>query len=423
MRLALAGLGLALATPLLGLDPTVQISQYHLQVWGEEHLPSPIITQLLQTRDGYLWIGTPEGLARFDGARFEAFTPVTTDGVVPSYILALAEDVTGVLWIGTANGLVRFWDGTFTHFSARDGLPQDVVMSLAAAPDGSVWIGTNGGGLCRLRDGRFTTLTTRDGLGSDFPLALQVDREGSLWIGHLRSVDRWRDGRIETVLPVGRLVASPPGSDVRLLTPEGPAVWRNGGIVPDPQAPAGTLRILDDRDGGLWLGVADRGLCRGHGGQIACAGLQWILPQAEGAPPIDVEALVEDRAGNLWIGTDRALVCLSNPRVVPLGPREGFPSETARTVVEDRAGRLWAGGADGLIVPTRTGWRLVTTRDGLPANHVTSLLAARDGTVWVGTEAGVRVWREGRLALPPSPLTAAATLFSTSRRTPPGESG
>lgn len=423
MRLTLAGLAVALATPLLALEPGLRISQYHLQVWGEADLPSPNITQLLQARDGHLWIGTPEGLARFDGARFDAFTPVTTDGVVPSYILALAEDATGVLWIGTANGLVRFWDGMFTHFSTRDGLPQDVVMSLAAAPDGSVWIGTNGGGLCRFRDGRFTTLTTRDGLASDYPIALQVDREGSLWIGHLRSVDRWRDGRIEAALPVGRLVPSPPGADVKLLTPGGPAVWRDGGIAPDPRTPGGTSRFLDDRDGNLWLGVAGRGLCRVRGGEVACSGLEWILPRAEGAPPMGVEALIEDRDGNLWVGTDQALVCLSSPRAVPLGPPEGFPSETARTVAEDRAGHLWAGGADGLLVPTGAGWRLVTAREGLPVNHVTSLLAARDGSVWVGTEAGLRVWREGRLVLPPSPSTTAAPSFSTSRRTQPEESG
>jgi diguanylate cyclase (GGDEF)-like protein len=409
-RLTLAGLLAALAAPLLALETDLRLSQYHRQVWGEADLPSPIITQLLQTRDGHLWIGTPEGLARFDGAHFDAFTPVTTDGVVPSYILAMAEDATGVLWIGTANGLVRFWDGTFTHFSTRDGLPQDVVMSLATAPDGSVWIGTNGGGLCRLRDGRFTTLTTRDGLASNYPIALQVDREGSLWIGHLRSVDRWRDGRIQTVLPAGRLVSSPPGADVRLLTPEGSAVWRNEGIVPEPRVPAGTSRFLDDRDGNTWIGVVDHGLCRVHDGQVECSGLEWIPPQAEGAPPTGVEALIEDRDGNLWVGTDRALVCLSSPRAVPLGPPEGFPSETARTVVEDRAGHLWAGGADGLLVASGASWRLVTARDGLPATHVTSLLATRDGSVWVGTEAGLRIWRDGRIEAPPEPLQRSRAL-------------
>lgn len=409
-RLTLAGLAVALAAPLLGLDPGLRVSQYHTQVWGEADLPSPIITQLLQARDGHLWIGTPEGLARFDGARFDAFTPVTTDGVVPSYILALAEDATGVLWIGTANGLVRFWDGTFTHFSTRDGLPQDVVMSLATAPDGSVWIGTNGGGLCRFRDGRFTTFTTRDGLTSDYPIALHVDRDGGLWIGHLRGVDRWHDGRVAAMLPMGRLVSSPPGAEVRMLTPGGPAVWRDGAVAPDPPTPPGTARLLADRDGTSWFGVTGRGLCRGRDGQVTCSGLEWVLPQAAGSPPVGIEALVEDRAGNLWVGTDRALVRLSDPRVVPLGPPEGFPSETARTVVEDRAGRLWAGGTDGLVVPTGAGWRLVTTRDGLPADEVTSLLAARDGSVWVGTGAGLRIWRDGRLEAPPEPLQRSRAL-------------
>ncbi|HPS77955.1 MAG TPA: diguanylate cyclase [Thermoanaerobaculaceae bacterium] len=409
-RLALGFALAAAAMPVLALDPALEVTQYRLQVWSGDQLPSPIITELLQTRDGFVWIGTPEGLARFDGSRFETFTPVTTDGVVPSYVTAMTEDATGVLWIGTANGLVRFWDGTFTHFSAHDGLPQDVVLSLAASGDGSIWIGTNGGGLCRLRDGRFTTLTTHDGLASDYPYVLQVDREGSLWIGHLQSVDRWRADRIEPVVPVGRLLGPGPDGEARVLTPDGPAAWRNGRFERLAGLPDGTTRALDDRDGNRWLAVSGRGLCRLANGRLACTALDRNVPALAEAAPIEVRALMEDRDGNLWAGTDRALICLSDPRVVPLGPPEGLPTGNVRTVVEDLAGRLWAGGADGLCAPDPNGWRLLTARDGLPSRRVTSLLAAHDGSIWVGTEAGVRIWRNGRLTPPPDPLARSRAL-------------
>lgn len=396
--LALAAL--ACAATGWALDPSIRVTQYSVKLWDTAGLPSPAATCLLQTRDGFVWMGTSEGLARFDGTRFDVFNSVTTDGVVPSYITALAEDTGGVLWVGTANGLVRHAEGAFSLLTVREGLPHDVVLALAPAADGGLWIGTNGGGLGRLREGRFSTLTRKDGLASDTPAGLVLDAGGVLWIGHSRAVDRLRDGRVERVLEPARLYPAAPEGRVLLLTATGPVFWDDGRLTPDDGIPEGTTAFLDDRDGNRWTGVLGKGLCRARDGDLECSGFGWVGSKDGDAAPIAVDALLEDRDGNLWVATRRGLMRLSNPRVVPFGPPEGYPSDGVRTAIEDHSGRILAGGEKGLVVPSGNGWRLLSTHDGLPVDHVTSLLAARDGTVWVGTEAGVRLLRDGRLTRP-----------------------
>lgn len=411
MPLAFAALACAAAG--WALDPSVGVTQYAVQLWRGEGLPSAAPTCMLQTRNGFIWMGTSQGLVRFDGTRFDLFNPVTTGEIVPSYITALAEDSAGVLWIGTANGLVRHTNGAFSLLTVRDGLPHDVVLALAAAADGSVWVGTNGGGLANLRQGRFSTLTRRDGLADDAPVALQVDTDGALWIGHAHAVDRWKDGRLEHVLPEGRLVPSPSRGRVLLVTTTGPAFWDDGRLTPARDIVDGTVAVLDDRDGNRWLGVQGKGLCRARGRGLACGGFGWVASPEAPASPVAVEALLEDRDGNLWVGTTHGLMRLSTPRVVALGPPEGYPCDGVRTIAEDGSGRILAGGGDGLAVPSGGGWRHLTARDGLPATHVTSLLAARDGTVWIGTEAGLCFLRQDRVTRGASRLLrAGATVLA-----------
>src|ERR1043166_7973991 len=136
------------AAPVMGSDAKAAVSAeqpYHVSHWtSEDGLPENRITALAQTRDGYLWVGTLSGLARFDGVRFTVFNEVNTPSMLSQSINALAVENDGTLWIGTANGLLSYRDGRFTRFTADDHFP--AVWRLIASRAGGVWMQVGGSG-------------------------------------------------------------------------------------------------------------------------------------------------------------------------------------------------------------------------------------------------------------------------------------
>lgn len=132
-----------------GLDPRKSITQYSHDVWqAEDGLPQNSVAAIVQTRDGYIWLATQEGLARFDGVRFTVFGKKNTKEIGHSDIRALHEGRDGSLWIGTGGGgLARLKDGRFTAYTTKEGLSGNIVRSLCEGRDGSLWIGTDGDGL------------------------------------------------------------------------------------------------------------------------------------------------------------------------------------------------------------------------------------------------------------------------------------
>jgi ligand-binding sensor domain-containing protein len=137
------------------LDPHRSLTQYSRTVWTQaDGLPQDTIKAIVQTADGYLWLGTDEGLARFDGYEFTTFDK--SHGDLPSNsITALAATADGGLWIGTASGLTEYRDKRFRTFTTRDGLPDAAITGLYADHEGALWV-VAGVGLSRLENGRFT---------------------------------------------------------------------------------------------------------------------------------------------------------------------------------------------------------------------------------------------------------------------------
>lgn len=381
------------------LDPEKLITQYTHQAWRtEEGLPQNSVQAIVQTRDGYLWLGTQEGLVRFDGVRFTVFDQKNVQALRSADVLALCAGTDGSLWIGTRRGgVVRLHDGVFTAFSEREGLPNNVVRRLYedargrlwvgtegglvrfekgrfVSPQGSappksqdmvlaivesgddLWFGTGGGGLRRLRGGEVQSFTRKDGLSSDFIRCLYADRDGTLWIGT-------RGGGF------GRL-----RSERFVSIPMQSTAW---GTI-------GSGAIRRDRAGNLWVGTSGGGLLRLQGDRISA------LTKKDGLTGEIVMCVFEDREGSLWIGTDGdGLHRLKDGKVTTFSTQEGLSDNMLLPIFEDRLGTLWLGSYGGGLNAFRNGqFTAYTTKQGLSSDAVASLAGDGAGNLWIGTDGG-----------------------------------
>jgi ligand-binding sensor domain-containing protein len=215
-----------------GLDPSKSITQYVHDVWSTDNgLPQNSVLAIAQTPDGYLWLGTEEGLARFDGVRFITFDKRNTPALQSNEVDALLVDRGGDLWIGTrGGGLVSLRQGVFTSYTSKDGLSNDSVQALYEDAGGKLWIATDGGGLYCLRNGKFFNYTRANGLADDTVFSLCGDGKGGIWIATHKGLGRWSKGRFSTLTTGDGL----PSNDIRSL--------------------------YEDGDGSLWMGTNGAGL-------------------------------------------------------------------------------------------------------------------------------------------------------------------
>ncbi|HWI59962.1 MAG TPA: two-component regulator propeller domain-containing protein, partial [Bacillota bacterium] len=177
-------------------------ARFSARLWQrEDGLPHSIVQAITQTRDGYLWVGTREGLARFDGVRF-AVISLSPEAPHPS-ITSLCESRDGSLWIGTeAAGLARLKDGVFTRYGRTQGLRSETVRALQEAEDGSLWIGSDEG-LTQWKAGRFQ-LPADEAISRGTVWAMSRGREGLLWAATSRGLMRIKGQSLTTnAIPEG----------------------------------------------------------------------------------------------------------------------------------------------------------------------------------------------------------------------------
>lgn len=342
----------------LALDPGNKITQYIHDNWGLEDGPVSMITSLIQTRDGYLRLGTEEGLVRFDGVRFNVYNKANSgqtakDGLCNNLVTSIHEDREGNLWIGTEGGLNCLNDGKLTSYSTGDGLSHNWVSSIHQDREGRLWIGTLGG-LNRFKNGRFLPDTTRDGFPGIHVTSMDEDRDGCLWIGTRGGVlNRRADGEL-TLYTI-----------------------RNG--LSDNWVSC----IHVDREGNVWIGTRGAGLNRLRDGKFT------LYTTKDGLSHNWVSSIHEDREGRLWIGTLGGLNRRGDRKFTSYTTKEGLSDDAVYAIHEDREGCLWIGTAGGGLDRLKDRkFTSYTTKDGLSHNRVSSIHEGRDGVVWVGTLRG-----------------------------------
>ena len=384
----------------LALDPHRSLRQYVHRVWQTEHgLPQNTVFAIAQTADGYLWVGTQEGLGRFDGVRFTVFDPTNTPALAGNTLVALRADRQGALWIATENGLVRHQAGQFRRFSTEDGLASNSILSIYQDPAGTLWVGTRHG-LSRSIDANREKFRSIEMLAPYRITAIARGDADRVWIGTHEGLWRLRGDTAEPVAEasaLGTIHAIYDGSDGALWIGADSGLYRRSSSALAPAAGI-TERVeslLGDNDGNLWIGTNGGGLRR------LSSGVVEGMTTSDGLTNDVVLSLYEDREHTLWVGTNGGgLNSFHAGNLTAYGVREGLVYDVVRTVLQDRSGTLWIGTSRGLNALSPDGRiKTITTQDGLARPRVLAIGQTRDGDVWLGTDGGgLQRLHDGRLS-------------------------
>jgi signal transduction histidine kinase/ActR/RegA family two-component response regulator/streptogramin lyase len=389
------------------LDPAKFVRQYVHRSWDiDEGLPGSSVSGLVQTDDGYLWIGTRNGLVRFDGARFTVFNRMNTPAFKSNVITVVYKAGNDVLWIGTDNGLVRLEQGAFTRYSVEDGLASNFVTSVAVGPDSRVVVATARGLARQFSDSpvRFSNL---GGSEPGFTGRVFFDREGRLNFGSLRRASRLVDGKLESLTllnpPAGLLLTSAyEDRDGGIWFGTSAGLRRLNGTTIEPFGPplpgAAINDILVDHDGSIWVGLDGAGIARLRGNKT-----KWEFYTAKQGLSNDfVQVLFEDREHNIWAGTSGG--GLNNfyvGKFTAFGIAEGLPGDIVYAILGDRQGNPWGGTNNGLLHVGPAGIVSFTPENGLGSRRAQALHESSDGSVWVAHPRGVDRIRNGKVIKAP----------------------
>ncbi|MBB5208334.1 ligand-binding sensor domain-containing diguanylate cyclase [Chiayiivirga flava] len=437
------------------------LDQYTLERWDtSDGLPHSTVQAIAQTADGYLWLGTWEGLVRYNGREMRVFDRVNTPTLGDNGIRVLHAARDGSLWIGTArNGVVQLAGSEWRRFGREQGLPLGQTEALAEDAQGRIYVANSNVLLARIeRDGTVRRFALAgDAAAAGVGAGIAVDRDGTVWLGSSAGLLALRNDVLEQVGIPGEAgaQATAVGTDASgaVLAVVGGTLYRHDApawtrLVTLDRALARTLETVHaNRRGEIFLGTQSSGLLRLWNGALerldASRGLPndrvpavfedrehsiWVGTNAglarlretafasyterKGLSDDYVRSLVERADGSLWIGTSRGLNRLADGRFTALFREQGLASDGVLSLMEDRDGALWVGSYDAGITVLRDGAapQRIGPADGLPAPQVRALLQTRDGTVWAGGPRGL-ARREGERFVPVPLADSGAQVF------------
>jgi ligand-binding sensor domain-containing protein/serine phosphatase RsbU (regulator of sigma subunit) len=395
---------------LMALDPEKALTQYSVQKWDmESGLPGNSVFAILQTQDGYLWLGTKNGLVRFDGLNFEFFTQLTVPSLKDNNIRALYEDHDRTLWIGAkSGGLTRYKEGEFTTYSTENHKALIWISSIAEDRWGNLWIGSPKNGLTRLNSSGFTTYTTRQGLPDNQVRSIYRDGNGDLWVSTYGGIVKLlKPGIFQP--PAPRLQLSHGNLETACLyeaDTENLWIGTNGGLFRlkkgkltaygvEAGLPNKIITCLyRDRSNNLWIGTNGGGLARMSNGVLS------TLPGDHELAGGYINSIYEDREGSLWVGTVKSgLHQFRDSKFTTYTSREGLAHNYIYCIHESSTGHLWIGTRGGLDrLKNGTATTVLTTGAGLLNKNVVCLLEDPPGCLWIGTYGGLHRFKDGKLA-------------------------
>ncbi len=365
----------------------------------EQGLPENYVRALAQTRDGYIWVGTDEGVSRFDGVNFFSLGP--QEGFQGGPVQVLYGDSRGALWIGSVGGGLSCWQrGKLQRFTVPDGLPSDSITALAEDSEGRIWVGTQAG-LAAWQDGHLTSLRGAGVFSGKAITTLYCDPKGVMWVGATGAgIFSYRDGRFvqlqDPALPALNSLFQDPhclladqegriwigAGDAFVLCRDGDH-WRRFGI-PRHLATHYISALAEGPEGTVWAGSVGEGLFEFRAGKLV------VVNAGSGLSDNLIETLLVDREGKLWVGTHGGLNRICPKKVSVLSHNDGLDYGAVQGLAEISPGMIWAAEPDGMFQwDGKIFRRLLLDQLASQESSVSVLLAARDGSCWAAGARGL----------------------------------
>ena len=429
-----SAISLLLLSPWLAGGMVLRAQAVQHQQWTtEDGLPQDSVHQIFQSREGYLWVATEGGVARFDGISFFVLRGQSDHAFASDDTCCIAQTADGTLWFGTADGLVRYRSGSSQRLAVPQGLASNTIIALAAADDGSLLVLT-AAGMDRVRGNRAETLAPPDGAEAT---SLSAAPDGSVLVLAGERLLRYSHGAFapERRSVPAQTVAAKQAGDGHLWLRSRNAVfetkaglpvreWRAGRelsgsrieslTLQDGEAFAGTNRgvFRIDEASGKVTALPQIGASAVLAGLVDAEGDRWFGTETSGLhvlreravgtlPQLADEVLTtvtQTKDGTIWLGTrDDGLRMVNPGSVTTPAVSARLASQVVLALAAGIDRDVWVGTPDGLDHVHGAQMDRYTSSIGLPDDFVRSLLAESDGSVWVGTRRGIAQLRAGKV--------------------------
>ena len=375
---------------------------------ADDALPRSPIISLAQTGNGEIWMGTRDaGLFRLTGNKILAVRKSLPDLKVN----CLAADGDQNLWVGTDNGVVR-WNGTeLTAAGIPASLNHFQALAMVKDRDGNLWVGTDSQGLLRFNPQGVAAMPENGGVARNAVTAVFEDREGDLWVGGSGGIDRLRDSTFVTYstpegLPTDGSKPVYVDAENRMWFPPvtGGLWWVRGahhGHISDDGLDRSVVYSIDGTKGELWVGRQSGGLTRIREEQGSFTAKSYT--QADGLAQNSVYAVYLARDGSVWAGTLSAGVSmLRSGKFTNYTIADGLASNTVVSILEGSDGTMWFATPSGVSALSYQHWQTYSITDGLPSDNANCMLVDSTGVLWVGTVSGIAFRSRGQFRVPVS---------------------
>lgn len=360
------------------------LADYFTETWSTVHgLPHNTVNALAQTADGYIWFGTWEGVARYNGREFSVFDRSPETGLPDSGIRALHHDSTGNLWVGgSRGGLAKV---TAQQWYAQQPVGT-LINRLLTDSEQQLWIGTEGGGLFRLGpNNQSQHWLQADGLPFDAIYSLLEDKTGRIWVGTGAGLVYFQQDKLISLnlanINQSRIFALAERDNGQILIGSERGLFQYDPVTQQltellAEVPVTAILLQQEL---IWMGTVDRGLLRYSEGEWEQLGL------AEGLPNNRVLDLLLDRENSLWVGTNGGVFRLRDAPFTTYQIQHGLADDFVRAVLSHKDGCIYVGSSRGLNQRCDQMWKTIDFSEVSIGQSVLSLAEGLDSSLWVGT--------------------------------------